>query len=1349
MKINHAMSYDKPLRVYASIFSFCLTSATLTICLLSKVQMRSLSEVEVSLITPAQAQITPDNTLGAESSRLTPNILINNANADRIDGGAQRGSNLFHSFTQFNINDGQRVYFGNPVGVQNILTRVTGGQGSNILGTLGVNGNANLFLINPNGILFGKNARLDVRGSFVATTANAVQFGNQGIFSATNPQAPPLLTINPSALLFNQINQNAAIQNNSIAPAGENTAGFEALGLRVPDGKSLLLVGGNVSLDGGRLNAFGGRVELGGLAESGNVNLLFDGDNLKLGFPENITRADVSLSNQAAVYVEAAGGGNIAINARKLEILGGSGLYAGIGEGLGTSETVAGDIILNAIGEIKLASESFIFNDVRLGAKGNGGNITIDSGSFSLQDGAQLAASTFGQGNAGNIAINARDTISFDNGFAFSTVESTGIGNGGNLNLTTGSLSLTNGGVLDASTLGQGNAGSITINARDTISFDNGSAISSVDTTGIGNGGNLNLTTDSLFLTNGTQLAAATLGQGNAGNIIINARDTISFDNGFAFSTVDTTGIGNGGNINVTTGSLSLTNGTQLAAATLGQGNAGNITIDARDTISFDNGFAFSTVDTTGIGNGGNINVTTGSLSLTNGAQLAADTLGQGNAGNITIDARDTISFDNGFASSTVQSTGIGNGGNINVTTDSLSLTNGAQLAAATFGQGNAGNITIDARDTVSFDNGFAFSIVDTTGIGNGGNINVTTGSLSLTNGTQLAAATRGQGNAGNITIDARDTVSFDNGSAFSTVDTTGIGNGGNINVTTGSLSLTNGAQLAAATLGQGNAGNIIINARDTISFDNGSAVSFVNTTGIGNGGNINVTTDSLSLTNGAQLIASTFGQGNAGNITIDARDTISFDGISNTGWISGAFSNVESTGIGNGGNINLTTGSLSLTNSGKLAAGTVGQGNAGNITINARDTVSFDNGFAVSTVESTGIGNGGNINVTTGSLSLTNSAELAAVTRGQGNAGNITINASDTISFDGTSNNGFPSGAFSNVESTGIGNGGNINLTTGSLSLTNGGLLIAATFGQGNAGNITINARDTISFDGTRNNGFPSGAFTSVELTGIGNGGNIFIHSETLNLNNGAVIYAQTTNGQGGNIDLQLAGLLLLRRGALISTTAGITQAGGDGGNIIIDSPFIIAVANENNDISANAFTGKGGKVNISTQAIFGIEPRPETTNQSDITASSKLGVQGQITITQPQVQPPQKLIELPTGLVDASTKFAQICPRGRNAKPLGTFVVTGRGSLPPNSFEPLAGTTSLSPLATLDGENVDTKLQKNVETDAGNSAPIAEAQGLVKTADGNIMLVAQVPTATPAATSSSAMCPGSSLTR
>ncbi|QIR41337.1 filamentous hemagglutinin N-terminal domain-containing protein [Tolypothrix sp. PCC 7910] len=999
--------------------------------------------------TPAYSQINPDNTLGAESSRVTPNVLINGANADRIDGGAVRGSNLFHSFTQFNINDGQRVYFGNPAGVQNILTRVTGGQASNILGTLGVDGIANLFLINPNGILFGKNGSLDVRGSFVGTTANAVQFGNQGIFSATNPQAAPLLTINPSALLFNQINPNAAIQNNSIAPAGIDPTGFfDVLGLRVPDGKSLLLVGGNVSMDGGQLNAYGGRVELGGLAAPGNINLVFNGDNLSLKIPENVARADVSLTNQAFVYVEGAGGGNIAINARNLEILGGSQLSAGIGEGLGTPATVAGDISLNATGEIKIVgSGSQIYNLVRRNSKGNGGNITIDSGSFSLRDGAALQAYTIGMGNSGSIIINSKDTV-----------------------------------VLDGSSL----------------------IFTSAEKNAMGNSGNIYITTDSFYATNLGRLIARTNGKGDAGSVTINAPKTVQIQDSDPIT-------------GISSGLFSLTNGT---------------------------------------GKAGNINISTEQLLIADGGAIAARTVGEGK------------------------------GGNIKISTKQLLVRNLSGIAAYTYGTGDAGNISID------------------------------TGSLSVVN-SQIGSITLGKGNAGNLTVRANDSVEVRG------------------KITQVGSNIENPAGLFAQ----------------------------VNVTGEGRGGNLTIETKRLSVSNSGKVQVATFGQGDAGNLLIRATDVEVFDT---------PVDSLFATGI-----------------------------NAG---------IEIDTDQQVVPPK----GKGGTLTIETERLSVRSGGTVSVATSGEGDAGRLLIRASDSVEVMGTSPNGkFKSQITAAVTPDGTGRGGNLQIETGKMIIRDGAEVTVSSLGTGVAGNLDIQAR-------------------------------------SISLNNQGSISAITNSGNGGDINLNLQELLLLRRNSQISTNAGTAEKGGDGGNINLNSKFIVAVPNENSDISANAFTGKGGNVSIGTQAIFGIEPRPKPTNQSDITASSDLGLQGQITITQPQVQPPQKLIELPTGLVDATTKFAQICPRDRNAKPLGSFVVTGRGSLPPNSFEPLTGTTSLNPLASLDGENANTK-QRIVKTDAqmqvyeGSSSQIVEAQGVVKTADGKMMLVTEAPTATPAATSSSAMCPGS----
>ncbi|BAY92717.1 MULTISPECIES: beta strand repeat-containing protein [unclassified Tolypothrix] len=1517
---------------------------------------------------PAYSQINPDNTLGAESSRITPNVVINGANADKIDGGAVRGSNLFHSFSEFNINDGQRVYFGNPAGVQNILTRVTGGQASNILGTLGVDGNANLFLINPNGILFGQNARLDIRSSFVGTTANAVQFGNQGIFSATNPQAAPLLTINPSALLFHQINSQP-ITNQSQAAAGISPAGENVTGLRVADNQNLLLIGGNINLDGGGLRAYGGNIELAAINAPATVGLNIANNLPSVTIGDDVERGDISLSNGTEVNVRGADGGGIKIYGRNVNLTGESKLRAGIETGLGTANSQGGDILINATGTttltdsslianviqqrafgksgdvnistgslnldkdalinvstigqgdagnifiqaadtVSLNSNTGIFSSVTYGAIGNGGSVNIKANSLNLSDNAKIEtnvlaayqefpvgqgnggdininvgslslnqgiinASTSGQGNAGNILIQAQTAVSLTNNSGiYSYVDEGGLGNGGSIKIQAGSLSLIEDSEIDTRTFGKGNGGNIAVNAREGISLDgfgNDSnlftrIISAVGNSAVGNAGDIELTTNNLSLTNSAYVSSSTLGQGDAGNIIINARDTISFDtDADAYSLIGAKAVGNGGDIQVKTGTLLLTNGSQISTNVLGQGNAGNINVEASDTIQLDGfitrEFNGDVGDVTsgltsslligGVGKAGDIQVKTQSLFVTNGASLTTSTSGKGDAGNITINASDRVTFAgfsgkslyNSQASSTGDERSIGNGGDISISTGTLLFQNGGSLQAFNNGQGNGGNIFVDAANTITFDgigksglpsnastyayNGDAGSIQAKTGAlfltnggymsavgfglgkagdikidarnsvkvdgvirdvglyngsvvdaesslstsllrgeGKGGDIEITTGSLTVSNRGILSSSTSGKGNAGNITINARDTVTFDHvGNAGSVALDNAIGNGGNIRINTGILFLTNGGTVNTFSAGQGNAGSIFIDTRDRVFVDGvgnqrlvSGAYSFA--TNSGNGGEIQVNTGTLSLSNGGNF--STFAQRNAGNITINARDAVIFDGVTNNNSPSGVLSYLINGGEGKGGDIQITTNSFTARNGGQLISSTFGKGDAGNITINARDTVTFDgvssNGIpssAFTTVENQAEGKGGEIYITTNSFSASQGGSISASTFGKGDAGNITINALDTVSFDGVSSNGIPSGAFTTVENQGEGKGGDINLITGSLSVR-GGLISSTSLAKGDAGNITINARDTITLDGAgrgniinldsvENPSTFSGVFSSVTNRGTGKAGNTKINAAELRISNQAGIAAATFAGDGGNISLDIGDLLLLRNGGFISTTAGTAQAGGNGGNIAINSPFFVAVTNENSDVTANAFTGKGGNVNINVQNIFGIEARPKLTNQSDITASSQLGIQGQITITQPQIQPPQKLLELPTGIIDASTQFAQTCPRDYNAKPLGSFVVTGRGSLPPNVLEPLALTTSLSPLASLDGESVNKVSNASSQVNVSESQPIIEAQGLVITADGKMMLVAEAPTATPAATSSSAMCPGS----
>jgi filamentous hemagglutinin family protein len=918
----------------------------------------------------AVAQITPDGTLGAESSVVTDNVELRGVNSTRIDGGATRGENLFHSFEQFNIGENRGAYFSNPTGIENIITRVTGGSASNINGTLGVLGSANLFFINPNGIIFGPSARLDVGGSFVGSTASAVQFGELGFFSASNPNSPSVLTINPSALFFNQ-RAIAEIVNSSVAPAGINPAGREVTGLRVPDGQSLVLVGGDVNINGGSLSAYEGRVELSGLAAPGVVGLNTTQNTFTLSVPQDIQRANISLSSGAEVNVRGGNGGSIAINAQNVNLAEQSVLRGGIATGLGTNSSSAGNIEINATGDIIFSDESFIANAVQQNAVGNAGNVIIE--------------------------------------------------------------------------------------ALGSVSFDSGDILSIVDSSGVGNSGDIQIIADSMSFTNGAQLVAATLGQGNAGNVIINARGRVSFDG-------------------------TSSNGAFSSAA-------------------------FTRVEEGGVGKGGDIRISADSLSLTNGAQLAADTRGQGDAGNVIIDAGGRVSFDG-----------------------------------------------------ISGDGRFK--------------------SIVLTR-----------------------------------VEESGVGKGGDIRISTDSLSLTNGAELLANTFGQGDAGNVIIDARGGVSFDNGNAFSRVEEGGVGKGGNIRISADSLSLTNSAQLVANTSGRGDAGNIEINASESVSVSGTSSiAGFSSALFTSTNPNSTGIGGDIIVNTPNLRVSDAGVLDARTNNNRNGGNITLNVRQAYILNGGQVLSTSSSAG------------------------------NAGKITINATDRVIVSGNDS------AFND-------------------RVTQFGTAVAP-------------------IDDS------SGLFVRAQNTG--SAGDIEITAPQILLNNTAILSAESESGNGGNINLFPNDLLLLRRGSQITTTAGNEQFGGDGGNINITTPngFVVGIPNENSDITANAFTGAGGEVNINAQGIFGIASRNRPTSLSDITASSDFGAEGIVELNTPDVDPSRGLIELPLSVIDASRQIASGCtPRTWRT---GRFVVTGRGGLPSNPREAFHSNTVITRWVTLDK---DTETQVNKE--------------------------------------------------
>ncbi|MBD1899434.1 filamentous hemagglutinin N-terminal domain-containing protein [Trichocoleus sp. DQ-A3] len=943
----------------------------------------TVSSVLSALCSPnlSTAQVVGDTTLPiGERSQVTGNPNF------QIDGGARRGANLFHSLSQFSIPTGGSAFFNNAIDVQNILTRVTGGSISNIDGLIRTNGTANLFLLNPNGIIFGANASLNVGGSFIATTADAMGLANGDIFSANPGQPLPsqLLNVNPNAFFFNQLAAQAII-NRSTANNG--------IGLQVPAGQSLLLVGGNVGLEGGQIVSPGSRVELGAVAGQGTVGLSETAGDWQLSFPDGVVRADVFLSNSSLIDVRGGGGGSMTITARNLTLNGGSTLRVGIEDGLGFAGAQTGDIQLDVTEAINLTDGSLISIRVGSGSTGNAGSINITTGSLSVTGTAQLGSDTFGQGNTGSININARDTVSWsgDGVIGGTAVQPTAVGNAGDFNITTGSLSITNGAKLGSVTRGQGNTGSVNIVARDTVSMDGfGSLIASgVDPTGVGNSGDINITTGSLSLTNSGQVSSYTRGQGNTGRVNIIARDRVFLDGQVSnyssaiFSLVTSTGVGNGGGINITTGSLSLTGGSQLTSSTLGQGDAGSININARDRVSIDGaaygGFKsdiLTQVESGATGQGGDVYITTGSLSLTNGGSISTGNFGGiGNAGRVTINARDSVQI-SGTATvpiididnrsrvvTSVSPEAVGSGGDVGITTGSLSVSNQGRIITNTEGQGQAGNIQIQASGTVSFDGGDAISTLEPSGSGRGGDIEIAARSLWVLNNAQLSASTFGEGDAGNITTSA-DTVGLSSGGRLLTTTFSG-GQAGDIRVNTPDLQLSGASSgLFAQTTTAADAGNVTVQP-------------------LGDGQRVRVT-----LQDGAQISASTEGSGRGGTLTITAPDSITLTG-------NGSVITAGTGSSGAGGNLNLRTGTLNIQDRAEVTVSSSGTGIAGNLEVDA-ERIFLNNGGRI---RADTTGGGGNINLRSPLILLRNGSSISTnATGGNIPGGNIRINTDNLV---------------------------------------------------------------------------------------------------------------------------------------------------------------------------------------------------------------------------------------------------------------------------------------------------------------------------------------------------------------
>lgn len=730
---------------------------------------------------PVTAQIVPDTTL-PNNSIVTPS-----GNTSTITSGTSAGGNLFHSFREFSIPTGNEAFFNNTFNIQNIISRVTGGSISNIDGLIRANGTANLFFINPNGIIFGPNASLQIGGSFVASTADSLRFADGTEFSATNPQTTPLLTVSVPLGLQLGSNPGRIVNQSQASPNGAVNSVNLPVGLEVQSGKTLALVGGNVSLEGGNLTAPSGRIELGSVG-TGLVNLTEISQGYALGYSGVQNFQDIQLSSGAYVDVSGEGGGDIQVKGRNINLTDNAAILSTtLGAGTG------GNLTVDAAESVKLGNNASL-TTYTLGT-GSAGNLTITTRNLTVESGAFIQTPSAGQGPAGNLLVRATDAVELSgtttdglpSGFSAQVAEYA-TGKGGNLTIETGRLTIRDGAAVDASTFGAAQAGNVRVQARDVElvgfattpngTFSNSGIFAQVAQGAIdnaGDAGTLTIETGRLSVLDGAQISTGTQGGGNGGNLTINASDSIRLSGALPDATPDrgSSGIfvsaqpeatGNVGNLKITSGLLTVENGAKISASNRGSGQGGTLSLDVRQ------------------------------LTIQNGGLVQSDSFASGPGGILTVNAAESVSIigTGSINSFPVVSTlsaaaqASGKAGDLNITTPSLNVQNGGQVSVSGRGSSPAGNLTVTAND-LRLNQG---RLTATTNAGVGANITLRNlNLLLLQNQSLISAQAFNNANGGNINIVAPNgSVVAVPGQNNDIIASAERGRGGEINITSSGI---------------------------------------------------------------------------------------------------------------------------------------------------------------------------------------------------------------------------------------------------------------------------------------------------------------------------------------------------------------------------------------------------------------------------------------------------------------------------------------------------------------------------------------------------------------------------------
>lgn len=1179
-----------------------------------------------------EAQITADETVNTQ--------VENSANVYQITGGTTRGSNLFHSFEEFSVPTDNIAAFNNATNVENIIGRVTGNKISNIDGLIQANGQANLILINPQGINFGSNAQLDIGGSFLASTADTLIFEDGTLYSTNDLNNSPLLSVNVPIGL--QLGQNSGVIN--VQGTGHNlsletpifspfTRG-EVSGLKVQPGKALGLVGGNITFNGGMLTAEGGNIELGSV-ETGKVLLNWAEQGFSLTYQDVLAFKTIELEQRSLIDASGNNGGKVNIQGSQVQLTEGSVvLIQNFGnQGLGKLKVKAteGLRIDGVTSDGVIASGLF----TEALASGKGSDVEIETGNLELTGAGGILTVTFGAAASGDIKLIAREGIKIEgyaainpNKFTIISAQTFGIGDAGVINVETGSFRALNGGNLGSLTGGEtgtGSGGNVNINAQESIELIGVNPIAfapsqiTAGTGSAGSAGSVNLTTKRLVIKDGGRVDASTTDLGNAGNVRINASESIEVT-GIVPNSLNPSLIIASANI------LDPQLRELLKLPPMPSGDSGSVTIETPQ-LKIGNG-GLITVRNDGTGEAGKLQVTTQVLELSDDGGITG-VVQEGRGGEIELEVADSLRLTRG-GKIVSDNLGAGDGGKINITANSLNISDRSYISTTSFGSGKSGDITLNVNDSLDiqgvgfrqFQQDFQAASLDGT----------------------LEPVTKGTG------IFIGSTVG---------------GKGGDLKIKTNSLNLTGGGIIFSPVFNSGVSGNIEISTKDLNIEQSALQISSVRqSTTAAQGGDIIINAERLKLGNGGTIVNATYGGSTGGTIRIAASESVTIEDTPQDSLLfTGIYSNT-SIGNGNGGNIDLKTGKLSI--------------RQGIITSNTGAYIQQGLKFG-----------------------------------GGGDGGDISVAADDSIDISGISNS---SRILSGISSSsfGKGNAGNVEISTSKLSVGDGAEISAAALNSGTGGSLTINATDSIQLiGGTTVNGQRRGGLVAdsgrdgfFAQRGSGSSGDIEISTGNLTISEGATINVQSLGaGQAGNLNIEAKNSVLLTKEGTISAATNFNT----GGNINLEAKNLFVLGGS--QFIADANTGRGGNIDINTQGLL-------VCGDCRLSASAQLGVDGVVRINTLNPDSNLEVVEMPIKLTKPQETVALACAK-TNRVDNSQLTITGRGGLPPRPNEILTSDSLIN------FNNSNAQLQSREDT--LNSQLPAPARNWYINSAGKVVLTSQ----------------------